>query len=108
MKRIAKLLKNLLRTVHVHRLAVRTRLGLNDPADTGRLLGVAGPLAALLSRSRSMDLHIEPEFTTETFNFHGEGHIRIIPLQLICVVLAFLISPSTLRAVKVMSAGGGK
>lgn len=108
MKRIVRLLKDLSKTVHVHRLGVRARLGLDDPADTGRLWGMAGPLAALLSHSRSVHVHLEPEFTAETFDLDGEGHLRIIPLQIIFVILTFLISPATLRAVKVMVVSGCK
>lgn len=108
MKRIVRLLKDLLRTVHVHRFGVHARFGLDDPADTGQLWGMAGPLAALLSHSRSVHVHLEPEFTAETFDLDSEGHIRMIPIQIIFVILTFLISPATLRAVKVMVVSGYK
>ncbi len=102
MKRVVRLVKDLMRTVHVHRLGLHARLGLDDPADTGRLWGMVGPLAGLLSDYQSVDVNIEPEFRAETFDLDGEGDIRIIPLQIIFVIVSFLISPATLRAVKTL------
>ena len=48
-----------------------------------------------LTRSRVV---IEPEFSTEVLEVDGKGHIRIIPVQLLLVILLFVISPTTLRA----------
>jgi hypothetical protein len=48
---------------------------------------------------------IEPEFTTEALEVESRGHIRIIPIQLLIVILVFLLSPTTLRALYTMGVG---
>ena len=95
--RLMRLVRDLLRHVRVSHLSLEARLGLGDPADTGRLWAVVGPLAALLARPPVTYIAVEPEFFDETFEFEGEGRIRIVPLQLLFVALRFVLSPSSLR-----------
>jgi hypothetical protein len=47
---------------------------------------------------------IEPEFAAEVFEVEGRGRIRLIPLQLLSVLLVFALSPTTLRALYAMRA----
>jgi hypothetical protein len=100
--RLLRLGRDLLRRIQIRELSLEVRLGLDDPADTGRLWAVVGPLAAILVLPPVVRVAIEPEFTTETVEVDGNGHIRIIPIQLLLVFLVFLLSPTTLRALYAM------
>jgi hypothetical protein len=104
--RVLRLVRDLLRRVHIFDLSLKVRLGLDDPADTGRLWAVVGPVAALLTLPPVARFAIEPEFNTETLEVDGKGHIRIIPIQLLFVILVFLLSPITLRAMYTMVMAG--
>jgi hypothetical protein len=96
--RLLRLARDLLQRIHIHELSLKVRLGLDDPADTGRLWAVIGPLAAMLTLPPVTRVAIEPEFATEAIEVDGKGHIRIIPIQLLFVILLFVLSPKTLRA----------
>lgn len=104
-RRVLKLARDLLRRVWIRYLDMDIRLGLDDPADTGRLWAVVGPLVAMLPLPPEASLAIEPEFAAEIFELDGEGRIRIIPLQVLLVLLVFFLSPGTLRVLYTMRAG---
>jgi len=95
---IIKFIKRLLIATHAKDLYLRCRIGLSDPADTGRLWAVMGPLSGLLKNLQFMTIELEPEFINEGIEFESYGHFRFIPLQFIVLVLAFMLSPTTLRA----------
>ncbi len=97
-RRLWRLLQDLLRALHVHNLALRLRLGLGDPADTGRLWAAVGPLGALLQAQRNVQLHIEPEFIDAVLEFETQGRLRLIPLQALGLALAFVLSPPSIQA----------
>lgn len=96
--RLLRLGRDVLERIHIQELSLRIRLGLEDPADTGRLWAIVGPLAAILTLPPVARVTIQPEFTTEALELDGKGRIRIIPINLLFVVLVFLLSPMTLRA----------
>lgn len=100
-RRALKLARDLLRRIHVRTLNLDVRLGLDDPADTGRLWGAVGPLAALLPLPPVACVAITPDFSAEVLEFEGQGHIRIVPLQWLAVILVFVLSPATFRALRV-------
>jgi hypothetical protein len=100
--RLLRLAQDLLRRIHIRDLSLEVRLGLDDPADTGRLWAVVGPLSAILTLPPVTRVAIEPEFTSEVLEVDGKGRIRIIPIQLLFVILVFVLSPSTLRALYTM------
>ena len=95
---IIKFIKRLLIATHAKNLYLRCRIGLSDPADTGRLWAVMGPLSGILKNLQSITIELEPEFINEGIEFESYGHFRFIPLQFIALVLAFMLSPTTLRA----------
>jgi hypothetical protein len=101
---LLRLGRDLLRRIYIRDLSMEVRLGLDDPADTGRLWAVVGPLAAILTLPPLTRVAIEPEFTSEALEVDGKGCIRIIPIQLLFVMLVFVLSPSTLRALRTMRA----
>jgi len=105
-RRVARLAAGLLRAVQVRDLFLRLRVGLGDPADTGRLWAVLGPAAAIAGGLRGADVRVEPAFTEQALDVEGRGALRVVPLRVIALGIAFMLSPATLRAVSLSRRGG--
>ncbi len=95
-RRVHRLVGDLVRVVRVRRLRLRMRLGLGDPADTGRLWAVVGPLTAA-SQGLGADVRIEPEFVDPVLEFRARGRVRVVPLQVLAVAVPFALSPASIR-----------
>ncbi len=91
-------IKDVLHATHARDLYLRLRIGLGDPADTGRLWAVIGPIAGIAANLRSAEIRIEPEFMDPVMEVESHGEFRFIPLQFIALATAFAVSPTTLRA----------
>jgi len=105
-RRVVRLAGDLLRALRVRGLHLRLRIGLGDPADTGRLWSLLGPLAGMAASLRGADVRIEPEFADPVLEVESHGAIRLVPLQLVALAAAFLLSPATLRAWPALRQGG--
>ena len=97
-RRFIRFIKDLLRAAHTHELFFRFRIGLGDPADTGQLWALLGPVAAMVTSIRSAVVRIEPEFINSAFEIQSHGKFRLIPLQFIALTITFALSPPSLRA----------
>lgn len=95
-ERTKRLLGRLMRAVHWHAFRLHARFGLDDPADTGRVFGAVGALAAVLVPSRA-DVTIDPVFEGPALTLQSEGEIRFVPLRVIGILLGFGLSPATWR-----------
>ncbi len=93
-RRVFRFLRDIWRAMRKQDLSLRVRIGLGDPADTGRLWAVIGPVAGLLTEVQEASIDIVPEFTDTVFEFDSSGKIRVIPLQMIYLTLGLLLSPS--------------
>lgn len=103
--RVLRLFRCLATRIRVRRLRLHVRLGLDDPADTGRLWGIVAPLTWAAQVPAGADLAIEPEFTGADFRFDGEGAVRIVPIELLATLIAFALSPVTWRALRARRRG---
>lgn len=97
-RRVYRLVKDLVRAAHLQQLRLRMRLGLGDPADTGCLWAFVGPLNALAQNLRNAEVQIEPEFMDPVFEFQAHGRVLLVPLQFLGLVIAFALSPPSIRA----------
>ena len=97
-RRAVQFIKDVLSAAHTRDLYLRLRIGLGDPADTGRLWAVLGPLAGIAASLRSGEVRIEPEFMDSVLEVRSHGEFRLIPLQFIALAASFAVSPATLRA----------
>jgi hypothetical protein len=88
-------LRDVLRAVRPRNVRLSARIGLDDPADTGRLWAALGPLGALLAHR---DVRLEPGFDEACLRFRAAAHVRLIPAQLLFLIAAFLASPPVIRA----------
>ena len=104
-RRALTLVEDLVRAVHVTRLRLRMRLGLGDPADTGRLWALVGPLAAASDGLRGADVWIEPEFVEPVLEFEARGRLQVVPLRVLALAVAFALSPASIRAWRTLWSG---
>ena len=102
-RRAVRFVKDLVRAAHLRQLHLTMRLGLGDPADTGFLWAILGPLNAAAQSLRNVRVSIEPEFVDPVFEFQARGGMRLIPMQLLALASAFVLSPSSLRAWRTLS-----
>jgi hypothetical protein len=96
---------DLIHASHPRRLRLLMRLGLGDPADTGRLWALVGPLSAAAQNLPGAHVRIEPEFMDSVLEVRADGQLRLVPLQLICLAIAFVLSPPAIRAWRIVRSG---
>ena len=96
--RFFKFVKDMIKAIHIASFYLRLRLGLDDPADTGRLWALLGPLSVFLANFSNSKVQLQPDFETEIVYLESNGRIRIVPLQVIFTIFAFLLSPTTISA----------
>jgi hypothetical protein len=94
--RVYRLARDVVRAAHLHRLRLFMRIGLGDPADTGRLWALLGPLSAL--PLRNAELRLEPEFVDPVLELQADGRLLLVPLRFLALAVAFALSPPTIRA----------
>lgn len=105
-RRIIRFLEDMWHAVKKHNVSLRLRVGLGDPADTGQLWAILGPLAGILANVRDASIQIEPEFIEMTLELDSSGTIRLIPLQMIYLTVALLLSPPVWQGIRQMRVAG--
>jgi hypothetical protein len=105
-RRIIRFIRDVWRAIHKRDVRLRVRIGLGDPADTGQLWALVGPVSGVLTIAQEVSIDIEPEFIDTVFELDSSGNIRIIPLQMVYLTLALLLSPSIWRGIKQMGKAG--
>lgn len=97
-RRVYQFMRDMLTATHARNLFLRLRIGLGDPADTGCLWAIIGPIAGMVQNLRSAEVRIEPEFMDPLFEVETHGQFRLVPIQFIALTTGFLLSPTMLRA----------
>jgi hypothetical protein len=105
-RRILRFAGDLWRAVRKEDLSLRVRLGLGDPADTGRLWAVLGPVAGWLATLREASVTIEPEFFEPTLELETHGSISVTPLKILGLLAALSLSPAVWQGLRAMRARG--
>lgn len=106
-RRLWRLARDLLHAARWQELILHLRLGLGDPADTGRLWALLGPLGAAAQGLRHAQVRIEPEFTDAVLELDAQGRLVLVPLQWLALALGFAVSPPSLRAWRAMRTAHG-
>ena len=97
-----RLLRRLVRGVHVRVLDGSVRAGLDDPADTGLMYAALWPASSLIRSAHTVRFSLEPAFGGPTFEVSGCGAIRVFPAEMIGSAVAFVLSPPGLRVIRLM------
>ena len=101
-RRIIRFVTDLWHAIYKENVNLHVRIGLGDPADTGQLWAILGPIAGLLASVREASICLEPEFSDTTFELDSSGSIRIIPLHIIGLAVALLLSPPIWQGIRQM------
>ena len=101
-QRILRFARDLWHAFRKRDLRLRIRAGLGDPADTGQLWALCGPLSGWLASIDDASIELEPEFIDAVFELDSSGKISVIPLQLLYLVLGLLCSPPFWRGMRRM------
>ena len=101
-KRILRFACDLWHAIRTRDLYLRIRVGLGDPADTGQLWALFGPLSGLLANIEDASIELEPGFIDAVFELDSSGKISVIPLQMLYLVLGLLCSPIFWRGMRRM------
>lgn len=104
-RRIIRFISDFWHAVHKRDIRLHVRIGLGDPADTGQLWAIAGPVAGILANVQEASIKIEPDFFDTTFEMDSSGNIRLVPLQIIYLAIALLLSPSVWQGIRQMRKG---
>jgi hypothetical protein len=105
-RRMLRFISDMWRAIHKKNVRLLIRMGLGDPADTGQLWAVFGPLSGLFTRVPDIRITIEPDFLDTRFEVDSSGTIRLIPLQFAILALGLLFSPPIWRGVMLMRKSG--
>lgn len=101
-RRVLRFVRELWRAFRKRDLRLRIRVGLGDPADTGWLWGVLGPVSGLLSNVEDASIELEADFVDAVFELDSRGNVSVIPLRLVYLVLGLLCSPPFWRGMRRM------
>ena len=101
-RRMLRFVSDLWSAIHKKDVRFWVRTGLGDPADTGRLWAVLGPLSGMCSRPGDITVAIEPDFLDATLEVDSSGTVRVVPLQIVFLALGLLVSPAMWRAMMLM------
>ena len=101
-RRVLRYVGRVLRSFRIRDFALRLRMGFDDPADTGMLWAVAGPVLAALESHPGTDIDLEISFLDACLEGEGRGAVRVIPLELLYVTLLFAVSPPVFSAMRML------
>ena len=105
-QRIMKFLRDLWQAIHKRDVCLHMQIGLDDPADTGRLWAIVGPVSAILANRQDVQIDIQPDFADAALEFNSSGYLQIIPVQILALTLALLLSPPIWQGVRQMRNAG--
>jgi hypothetical protein len=105
-QRVLRLVRDLWRAVDRHNLRLNLRIGTGDPAETGQLWAVLGPISGILQNLEEGRIRVTPEFVDAVFDIDGSGRIRLFPLRILAIAAGLMLSPPIWRGLRAMRAGG--
>ena len=101
-RRMLRFARQFWRAFRKRDLHLRNRIGLGDPAGTGRIWGFFGPLSGLLANVEGASIELEAEFADAVFEVDSSGRVSVIPLQLCGLLLGLMLSPPFWRGMRRM------
>jgi len=105
-RRVIRYAGDLWRAIHKEDVRVNIRVGLGDPASTGQLWAFVGPIAGMLTVVEGAAVSVVPDFFDATLELNSHGSIRIVPLHILYLTAALLLSPPIWRGLVAMQRAG--
>lgn len=105
-QRVFRFIRDFWHAVQTQNMKLRFRIGLGDPAETGQLWAIVGPVSGMLATIQGASIEIEPEFIEPVFELDSSGNVRIIPLQMIYLTIGLVLSPAIWQGIKQMRQAG--
>lgn len=103
LRRLRRLVKDVLSCTKVRELRVNFRVGLDNPADTALAVGPIGVATVFLRSSCPHEIEVWPSFDGEAvFEGYSHGELRLWPIQAVIPFMRFGFSLATIRAVKIL------
>ena len=87
------------RRVRLEDFALRMSFGFDDPAETGIVYGFLSPWL-VMATMRGWNVECRPMFLESGMTGKLQGTIRVRPLAVLGTIVAFLVSPPVLRAIR--------
>ena len=100
-KQIQKLIRGILASLRIRKLGAEFKIGLGNPADTGLLFALVGPVTRFLGFSRLHEIRLVPVLDRAVFEGYSYGEVRLRPIRLVPPVFGFVFSPTIMRIVKI-------
>ena len=105
-QRVLRLVRDLWHAIDRQNLRLDLRIGTGDPAETGQLWAVLGPVSGMLQNLEDARIRVTPEFVDAALDVDGSGQLRVIPLQILAIAAGLMLSPPIWRGLRAMRAGG--
>ena len=99
-ERVVRLALALLRRVKLERFQLDTMFGFENPADTGFVYGCLSPVL-VMADVRGLNIRCRPMFLESGVRGAFRATIRVRPLLVVGLMVAFLVSPPVFRAARV-------
>jgi len=99
-RRVFKLLFEVITVAKIQQLRARVYIGLEDPADTGYFFGLLAPSFSILYAIPKVDFVAVPVFDREVLEANIKTNVRIVPIKYVSAVLSFVFSKECFRAMK--------
>jgi hypothetical protein len=101
-RRLFRFAADLWRAIRKDDVRLNVRLGLSDPADTGQLWAIIGPIAGMLAYTDGAAISIVPDFFDATLEMDSHGIVRLVPLHIISLAVALMLSPAVWQGIQAM------
>lgn len=99
---IARFIRRILRCLEVRDLQGDLTIGLDDPADTGILMGALIPAGIALSHLTGRPLGISPSFGGAVLQWRGTATVRLVPMRLLWATTRIVLSMPAFGALKLV------
>ena len=103
LRRIALLVKQVIKNIRIKELSAHFRIGLDDVADTGILFSILVPIIPLFNYYKDYSVRLEPSFADAvTFEGYFNGTVRFQPIRLLPPLSGLIFSREMLRVIKAL------
>lgn len=97
---VTRLLRDLVRAVHVDRVGIQAGFGFGSPAETGKVYGQLKAAFAWTHATDRIHVDVQPDFHAIGFEGGADVQIRARTWDLLRPLIVFALAPATMQAVR--------